>query len=114
MGSVLREAKCVNIAEDLILHYPKYSVEEVIRRDPDIILVLNKECSSQESCFGPWKRYPSLSAVKHGRVYKVNADSLARPGPRIIDGLEALADILHPDESASHPAGARPATSRSR
>ncbi|MDQ7785646.1 MAG: cobalamin-binding protein [Desulfomonilaceae bacterium] len=114
VGSVLREAKCVNIAEDVILDYPKYSIEEVIRRDPDIILVLNKECSSHESCFGPWKRYPSLSAVKSGRVYKVNADSLARPGPRIIDGLEALADILHPNESASHPTGGRPVTTRRR
>lgn len=103
VGSVLREAKCINVAEGVVLDYPKYSIEEVIRRDPDIILVLNKECSSQDSCFGPWKRYPSLSAVRNGRVFKVDADSLARPGPRIIDGLEALADILHPATSSSDP-----------
>jgi iron complex transport system substrate-binding protein len=101
VGSILREAKCINIAEDLSIDYPRFSMEELIRRDPDVILVLNKECSSQESCFRPWKRYPSMSAVKTGRIYKVDADLLARPGPRVIDGLEELADILHPIASTS-------------
>lgn len=114
VGSVLREAKCINVAEDVILDYPKYSIEEVIRRDPDFILVLNKECDSQESCFGPWKRYPSLSAVKSGRVYRVEADRLARPGPRIIDGLENLANILHPKESTSRLTADRPVTTSPR
>ena len=36
-------------------------------------------------------------AVREGRVYKINDDYLARPGPRLIDGLEAMARALHPE-----------------
>ena len=46
-------------------------------------------------------RYPNwdrLPAVKNGRVYAVDASSyFARPGPRVVEGLELLAHILHPE-----------------
>ncbi|MFQ5675133.1 MAG: cobalamin-binding protein [bacterium] len=42
-----------------------------------------------------WERLP---AVKHGRVYAVDANSyFARPGPRVVDGIELLAHIFHPE-----------------
>ena len=96
IGALLREAKCVNIAEDVSSPYPKFSMDEVFRRDPDIILVLMKDCSSRESCLGTWLRYQSLKAVKNGRLYQVDADVTARPGPRVIDGLEKLVGFIHP------------------
>jgi iron complex transport system substrate-binding protein len=44
--------------------------------------------------------YPGLSevpAVRHGRVYAVDASSyFARPGPRVVEGTELLAHLLHP------------------
>jgi iron complex transport system substrate-binding protein len=47
------------------------------------------------------KRYPYpdiTSAFRNGRVYAVDADSyLSRPGPRVVDGIDLLAHILHPD-----------------
>ena len=36
-------------------------------------------------------------AVQQGRVYKINDDHLVRPGPRAVDGLEAMARALHPE-----------------
>jgi iron complex transport system substrate-binding protein len=53
--------------------------------------------------------YPKLSkenasalknspAVKNGRIYKVNADLLSRPGPRLVDALEQIAKDLHPEK----------------
>jgi len=39
-----------------------------------------------------------IAAVKNGRVYLMNATAtLSRPGPRIVDGLEDLAQLMHPD-----------------
>lgn len=96
LGSLLKEVGCVNIAGDLGIDYPKFSIEEVIRRNPDVILVLNKECSSDESCLGPWKRYRSLDAVKRGRVAQIDADLVARPGPRCVQALEHLINAIHP------------------
>ena len=37
------------------------------------------------------------AAVSQGRVYKINDDHLARPGPRAVDGLEEIAKVLHPE-----------------
>ena len=36
--------------------------------------------------------------VKNGRVLKVNADILSRPGPRLIDAMEQIAKFLHPEK----------------
>ena len=36
-------------------------------------------------------------AALAGSVYKINDDYLARPGPRLVDGLEAMARALHPE-----------------
>jgi iron complex transport system substrate-binding protein len=47
------------------------------------------------------RRYPgweSLPAVQQGRVYAVDGSAyFSRPGPRIVDSLEILAEIIHPD-----------------
>jgi iron complex transport system substrate-binding protein len=44
-------------------------------------------------------RFDSLPAVVDDRIYLVNARAFfARPGPRIVDSLELLAGILHPEE----------------
>jgi len=43
--------------------------------------------------------FESLPAVRDGKIYVVNASAyFARPGPRIVDSLEILAGILHPQE----------------
>ncbi len=36
-------------------------------------------------------------AVQNNRVYKINGDYLSRPGPRLVDGLEQMARVLHPE-----------------
>jgi iron complex transport system substrate-binding protein len=73
------------------------SSEELIAQDPDLILL-------GDSIFGVTVEdvvvragWESISAVVNGQVYPFNDDLVARPGPRMIDGLEELARIIHPD-----------------
>jgi iron complex transport system substrate-binding protein len=48
-----------------------------------------------------------LAGVGAERIVAVNASAyFSRPGPRLIDGLELLAHVLHPDRVAEAPAGA--------
>lgn len=96
IGSLIREAGGVNVAEDAVVPYPKFNMEEVARRDPDIIIVLNKECRGDE-CFNEWQRHQALSAVRNNKVYELDADLVARASARIIDALEQLAAIFHPE-----------------
>lgn len=96
IGSLIREAGGINVAEESTVPHPKFSMEEVVRRDPEVIIVLNKECRDDE-CFNEWQKHQDLRAVQRHRVYQIDADLIARPAPRIITALEQLAAILHPN-----------------
>jgi iron complex transport system substrate-binding protein len=44
-----------------------------------------------------------LSAVKRGKFHQISSDLLNRPGPRVVEGMEKLARLLHPDVFQSSP-----------
>jgi len=51
--------------------------------------------SGQLSALPDWSEVP---AVRDGRVYAVDANSYyARPGPRVVEGTELLAHLIHPE-----------------
>lgn len=95
LGALIREAGGVNIAEDIAIPYARFSFEEVIKKDPEYILILDKECKQQE-CVDHLKRYPMLRAVREEKVESLDADLVARPAPAVIDALELIAKTLHP------------------
>ena len=97
IGSLIREAGGVNVAEEAAVPHPKFSMEEVAKRDPDIIIVLNKDCRDDE-CFKEWQRHPDLRATNNSQIYQIDADLIARPSARIMDALEQLVAILHPKD----------------
>jgi iron complex transport system substrate-binding protein len=83
-----------NIAASAKTAYPKYSIEEVIRQAPDVIFIgkatgMDMRPVSQ----GILQRISSVPAVKNGSVYYVS-DRLYRLGPRVIRGIEELAECL--------------------
>ncbi|HVF22248.1 MAG TPA: ABC transporter substrate-binding protein [Pyrinomonadaceae bacterium] len=50
------------------------------------------------------RRFFELPAVRNGRVYAMDANSyFARPGPRVVEGAELLARLIHPDVFANEP-----------
>ena len=79
-----------NIAHDAKARYPKYSLEEVIRRNPDIIFIGKGHEDMRKVSGRILKRLSIVEAVKNGRVYFVS-DALYRLGPRITEGIEELA-----------------------
>jgi len=70
-----------------------YSLEELVRRDPQVLLVSTDAGKVED--LKKLNGYKSLSAVKNDRVYEINADIVSRPGPRIVDALEEIYDLLH-------------------
>jgi iron complex transport system substrate-binding protein len=96
VGSLIREAGGVNVAENAPTPYPRWNMEEVIRHDPDFIIVLNKECGGQD-CFDLWQEHQELKAVRKKQIYQLDADLMARPCPRTMDALEQLAATIHPE-----------------
>lgn len=83
-----------NIASDAKTTYPKYSVEEVIRRGPDVIFIgMSMGADIRELSTGLVRKLESVPAVKKGNVCYVG-DYLYRLGPRVVEGIEELARCL--------------------
>ena len=90
----------VNIAEDTRNRYSRRSIEEIIVKQPEIIITttnMNSFDAQNSRNVTAWKRWKDLPAVKSGRVFGVNGDFFLRPGPRIVIGLEKIAEMIHPE-----------------
>ncbi len=82
-----------NIASDSASRYPKYSLEEIINRSPDVIFIGKMLENTHELSKEILKKLSMIDAVKEGRVYYTE-DALYRLGPRVVDGAEELAGYL--------------------
>jgi iron complex transport system substrate-binding protein len=83
-----------NIARGAKIAYPKYSLEEVIRRSPDTIVIGKVSgMDMREVSHGILERMSSVPAVKNRAVCFVS-DSLYRLGPRIVQGIEELSECF--------------------
>jgi iron complex transport system substrate-binding protein len=94
-NDVLGLADVVSISATSAEYYPRYSLEQVLEQNPDVILTVNhpgKPLPDLRNLSG-WN---ALTAVKSGRVY-VLSDVLQHPSPRFVDGVEELARKLHPE-----------------
>jgi iron complex transport system substrate-binding protein len=102
---VIELAGATNIAADALTAYPRITMEEVLRDDPEILLFpVGKEEGIPDQEQRQWLRWTRLSAVRHSRFVRIPSVLLDRPGPRIVDGLEQLARAIHPDAFAKdHP-----------
>ena len=93
---LMRKAGAKSVTADVPGAWPKYSNESALAAKPQaIILPTGGSMGSANSDVTEALR--QSPAVLEGRVYKINDDYLTRPGPRAIDGLEAMARALHPD-----------------
>lgn len=101
---VIELAGGANIAADTGTAYPRLSMETVLKRNPDVLLFPAGESETvSESQLVQWRTWSALSAVRHNRLVPVASDLLDRPGPRIVEGLEHLAQIFHSDPVSSNP-----------
>jgi len=87
-----------NIAASARMAYPRLSMEAVLKEDPELIVfprsALERGLDGERQ---RWQRWATLSAVKQGQFHRLPNELLNRPGPRVVQGVETLARILHPD-----------------
>lgn len=84
-----------NLAADSPLRYPRFSLEEILLRKPEVILIL---AMTYQSCCAAqikdWQRWGRLPAVARGHIFVIDSDLVTRPGPRVVEGLETLQMIF--------------------
>jgi iron complex transport system substrate-binding protein len=86
-----------NIAADSTNPYPQFSAEQVIAKDPEVILLTDAAYGVTADQVKARPGWDAITAVKNGAVYPMDGDIISRPGPRILDGLKALAALIHPE-----------------
>ncbi len=95
---VIRLAGGRNMAGNLDVFYPTIGIEEVLKRRPEVIIISSMERGGRfEREKENWYKWPSIPAVRKKQVYLVDSDLLDRPSPRIVDGLEMMARLIHPE-----------------
>lgn len=93
---IITEAGGTNAA-GAVSGYVAMSVEELLVQDPDVILLGDSIYGATVEAVTERAGWSSLSAVQNGAVYPFDDNLMSRPGPRMIDALEQLAQLLHPD-----------------
>lgn len=95
---LIRLAGGKNMTEAEPILYPRISLEEVIRRKPEVILISSMEREGRfEKARQEWLKWTSIPAAQTGRIHLIDSDLIDRPSPRFIEGLEAMAKFLHPE-----------------
>lgn len=98
IDDLLNKAGGVNIAADAKGSYAQLSAEVILAKDPEVILLGDMLFGETPEKLKARAGWANLTAVKTNRVVPItNEDVVARPGPRIVEGLELVARALYPD-----------------
>ncbi len=93
---LIERAGGYNIAAD-IEGYPQLSLEQVVVADPAFIILGDAAYGVTPESIAARPGWENLSAVKNNQIFPVDDNLFSRPGPRLVDGLEALAKLLRPE-----------------
>jgi cobalamin transport system substrate-binding protein len=87
-----------SITEDVSIPYPRLTIENVIARNPGVIILtsMNPSLDRQEKEKW-WSQWPMIQAVRTKHVYVMESKNLDRPSPRIVFGFLRLAKTFHPE-----------------
>lgn len=105
---MIRAAGGVNIAAAEPIRYPTLTYEVVVVRAPGVIIMTTMSPGEDyRSAMAGWLRFTTVPAVRSGRVFVVDSDLVDRPSPRMVQGLETLARLFHPEAFRAMPGGGR-------
>jgi iron complex transport system substrate-binding protein len=104
LNEIIALAGGENVFHDAVASYPGVSLEEVLARNPDVIVDMGDMADTagvteehKREVTSLWERLASVNAVKQHRVHAVASDIYVVPGPRVVDAARAFFGMLHPD-----------------
>lgn len=86
-----------NIGKGLKDQWAQMSSEEIVKQNPDIIVLGDSNYGITAEKVSARAGWQNIAAVKNKKIFPFNPDLASRPGPRLVDGLEAMAKVLQPD-----------------
>ena len=104
IGQMIEAAGGTNVFGDVITRFPRPSEEEILARAPEVILSTYGDMNSgglddeaRRKRIRSRAGWAQIPANRDNRIAFLNEDLLNRPGPRLVEGLEAVADVLDVD-----------------
>jgi iron complex transport system substrate-binding protein len=104
LNEVMEIAGGENVMADAAIAYAKVSLEEVLVRDPEVIIDMGEMSrtvgvteAEKRAVVALWNRYPNLTAVRRKRVFAVASDIFVVPGPRVIEAAREFGRLIHPE-----------------
>lgn len=80
----------INVFGNIDMRYPNISVESVIEKNPDIILLVNMGDVSDKEII-KWNKYKNITAVKNNKIFLLEADDIFTPTPKkFLNGIKVL------------------------
>lgn len=87
----------VNLAATAKTPFPQLSPEEIVRSDPEVIILSDAAFGATPEVVSARPGWSAIAAVRSKRIFPIDDDLVSRPGPRLADGVEAYAKLLHPE-----------------
>lgn len=104
LNGIIEIAGGANIFKDAVAPYPKVGMEDVLARNPEVIVDMGDMSQTEgvteehkRSVVALWNRFPAITAVHDHRVIAVASDIFTVPGPRMVEAARAFARMLHPE-----------------
>lgn len=92
MTDLINRAGGASVTANLEKAYPNLSKETALALNPEAIILSDSEDNRE-----PNDVFVNSPARRNGKIFRVNADLISRPAPRIVDALEQMARVLHPE-----------------
>ena len=78
--------------------YPRFSREQVLVLSPEILIITSMARAAVfEKVKAEWSRWPNMPAIRDHRIFLEDSNFFDRPTPRLVDGLELLVKLIHPE-----------------
>lgn len=98
IGQLIDLAGANNVFADVTEDYPIISAEELVARDPDVILGPETHVEPLTAeVIAARPGWSDITAVQNGQIYPLNDDIISRPGPRLGQALQLVVEALYPE-----------------
>ncbi|MBW1642291.1 MAG: ABC transporter substrate-binding protein, partial [Deltaproteobacteria bacterium] len=78
--------------------YPRFGKEQILSLLPEVFIISSMtNTESIDHLKDQWSKYQQIPAIKNNRMYHVDSNIFDRPTPRLVDALELLTKLIHPE-----------------
>jgi iron complex transport system substrate-binding protein len=97
VGDLIALAGGTNIFEKTSSPFPQVSAEQVVSANPEVIVLADAAYGVTVQSVAQRPGWRAIAAVQQQRIAPIDDNLVSRPGPRVVEGLEAAVKIIHPE-----------------